>query len=94
MYYYEGDVIYKKTWYGVRIDFTVDPGEKANFSGHPDNWYPGCDPEVSFEEVHIEDEDGNPVDLGYEFEAKLAQHLLDAIDEEDGKIYTTVISMN
>ena len=93
MYCYDGEVTYKKVWYGVRAEFDIAPGEKANFSGRPDSWYPGTDPELSFNEVNIEDEDGNPVDLGYQFEVELAKELLGLVDGEDECIHIG-ISMN
>ena len=93
MFCYDGEVTYKKVWYKVQADFIVYPGEKANFSGHPDSWYPGSDPEVEFQNVYAEDEDGNPVDLGYEFEVDFAKELIGLVDGEDDCIYMS-ISMN
>ena len=83
MYCYEGNVRYKKTWYGVHAEFDIEPGQKGRYVGHPDNFIPAIDPEVEFEEIHIEDEDGNQVELDGDFEERLGAAILDTITEDD-----------
>lgn len=81
---YQGNIIFKDEWYGVRVEFIVDdPGEGGKLTGHPDSQYPSSPPSLYFEEVHIEDEDGNPTNLSPVLEEALESELLERLGEDD-----------
>ena len=81
---YQGNIIFKNEWYGVRVEFIVDdPGEEGKLTGHPDSQYPASPPSLYFEEVHIEDEEGNPTNLNPEFEDAIENELLKRLGEDD-----------
>ena len=81
---YQGNIIFKDEWYGVRAEFIVDdPGEEGKPTGHPDSQYPSSPPSLYFEEIKIEDEEGNPADLNPAFEEAIENELLKRLGEDD-----------
>lgn len=81
---YQGNIRYNQAWYGVRAEFIVDdPGEKGKLTGHPDSWYPESPPSLYFEELHVEDEEGNPVEPDVAIEEVLESNLLQVLGEDD-----------
>ena len=86
---FNGQVQYKNQWYGIRADFFVDDVGET-----PSAWNPGQAPSLYFEEVHIEDEEGNPVStFPSEAMEKVEYVILETMtadEETDGEIERTI----
>lgn len=81
---YQGNIIYRDSWYGVRAEFIVDdPGEEGKLTGHPDSQYPSSPPSLWFNEITIEDEEGRPTSPQFPVEDVLEKELLEVLGEDD-----------
>ena len=79
---YQGNIIFKDEWYGVRAEFVVDdPGEEGKLTGHPDSQYPSSPPSLYFEEIEIENP--NEVALPVGVLSAIEDELLKRLGEDD-----------
>ena len=79
---YQGNIIFKDEWYGVRAEFIVDdPGEEGKLTGHPDSQYPASPPSLYFEEIEFENPDAASLPVGVL--SVIEDELLKRLGEDD-----------
>lgn len=79
---YQGNIIFKDEWYGVRAEFIVDdPGEEGKLTGHPDSHYPSSPPSLYFEEIEFENPDAVSLPVG--ILSVIEDELLKRLGEDD-----------